>query len=387
MGKGGQQPQRPLYFRTLANLASPSEVRSVLQIASGAFTSHTITSDLIAFAQRILPLQFQEVHLISKNNKDLLFVKRQDAPNTKYSEFHMSAGERAIIRISKEISNLRNAIVLIDEIEAGMHPFTQQQLMLELQRLALRNDLQIIVTTHSPVILDCVPVEARIFLERVPGNVIIRPAYKDIIQKAFYGQSLEKLSILCEDEIGESFILGVLDVLNPKIGLMHDDLQVGRDTGKEEFANHIIALSKFQQLENFIFILDGDAKSIENDLLATAQRTGNSIQPLFLPGNVPEQWAWKVLQTYTDEDAVMIGHSKIDIKRIMLQQDQLFDNAADSPSKIMKNKFFSFCEILKQPHTEMMRKIARKEAERLSPDMNIFMQSFETLIRLWQNRK
>lgn len=40
--------------------------------------------------------------------------------------------------------------------------------MLELQRIALRNDLQVVVTTHSPVVLDSVPPEGRIFLERMP---------------------------------------------------------------------------------------------------------------------------------------------------------------------------------------------------------------------------
>ena len=39
--------------------------------------------------------------------------------------------------------------------------------MLQLQQLALRNDLQIIVTSHSPVILDAVPANGRIFLDQM----------------------------------------------------------------------------------------------------------------------------------------------------------------------------------------------------------------------------
>ncbi|MFM8362361.1 MAG: hypothetical protein ACKOA4_06645, partial [Haliscomenobacter sp.] len=34
---GGAQPERTVYLRTLANLTSPSEVRSVLQIGSGQY--------------------------------------------------------------------------------------------------------------------------------------------------------------------------------------------------------------------------------------------------------------------------------------------------------------------------------------------------------------
>ena len=57
----------------------------------------------------------------------------------------MAAGERAILRLSQEITQLNGALVLIDEVETGLHPWVQQLLMLHLQQLALRNDLQIIV--------------------------------------------------------------------------------------------------------------------------------------------------------------------------------------------------------------------------------------------------
>ncbi|MBI4649560.1 MAG: AAA family ATPase [Bacteroidia bacterium] len=382
-----KRPERILYLRTITNLSHPTEVRSVLRIGLGIFQSSVITSDLIAFAQRILPFQYQEVVLISKNQKDLLFVKRSDIPDTKYSEFHMSAGERAILRISKDISDFRDAIVLIDEIEAGLHPFTQQQFMLELQRIALRNNLQIIVSTHSPVILECVPVEARIFLERTSDNVIIKPVYKDIIQKAFYGQSVEKLNILCEDDIGEAFILGVLDVLNPVLCLIPDDIKVGHDTGKDEFVNHIVALSKFQQLDNFIFILDGDAHPKENELISKAKELGSPIKPLFLPGDVPEFWAWTTLNNYSVDYAGILGITQTDLLRTMQRLDQLFNNAADRPAQIMKNKFITFCENLKMSNTELMRKIARLEAQRQSTEIKSFMQNFELLIRNWQSRK
>ena len=114
----------------------------------------------------------------------------------------MSSAERAVLRISKDISRLQAALVLIDEVEAGLHPYTKQQTMLELQRIALRRKLQIVVATHSPVVLDSVPPEARIFLDRDPtSEVRVMPAYRDIFQKALDGQSRDQLSILCEDTI------------------------------------------------------------------------------------------------------------------------------------------------------------------------------------------
>ncbi|GAB4411987.1 MAG: hypothetical protein OHK0039_17610 [Bacteroidia bacterium] len=383
--QGGRQPERILYMRTLANLTSPGEIRSFLQIATTTYETSEVTSDLIAFAQRIVPNRYRSVKLLEKGEKNLLFVDRADI-QAQYSEFHMSAGERAILRISKDISSLQHALVLIDEIEAGLHPYTQQQLMLELQRLALRNNLQIIVTTHSPVVIDTVPPEARIFLERTADNVQIQPAYRGIIQKAFYGQSLEKLSILCEDDMAEAFLYGIMDVLNPRLRLVHDDLVIGGDTGKDMFAQHIEAIGKFNLLDGFVFVLDGDARGLENNLKLAAEKYGKTLQPLFLPGSVPEQWAWQVLRQYAGDYASELGLDMGDMEELMAQFDRLYDNATDKPTNIIKNKFYSFCERIRRSETELMRRVAAIEAQRRHPELVAFVEDFEMQLRNWQAR-
>jgi hypothetical protein len=229
--------------------------------------------------------------------------------------------------------------------------------------------------------LESVPVEGRIFLERTEDNVEVKPAYRDIIQKASYGQSLEKLSILCEDDIGEHFILGVLDVLNPKLGIVHNDIIVGRDTGKEQFGQHIEAMGKFRQLDSFLFVLDGDAAILENHLKAVAQRFGANVQPLFLPGAVPEEWAWAILKQYPEAYAAEMGLQLADLRRQLHDADQVFNNAADRPSNIVKNKYYSFCEKIKVPHLELMRKIAKKETERQTGDIKIFVDNIRLVAR------
>ena len=66
-----------------------------------------------------------------------------------------------------------------------MHPWAQQLLLIHLQQLALEKNLQIIVTTHSPVVLDAVPANGRVFLERLDdGHVVVRAPMRDLIQNA-----------------------------------------------------------------------------------------------------------------------------------------------------------------------------------------------------------
>ena len=187
--KGGTQPERNVYLRTLANLTNPSEVRGILQLGRKQYQADTLTSNLLVFVHRILRHRYRNLSFISAQSRDLLFAEVETNQDTRYSEFHMSSGERAILRISKDISGLHDALMLIDEVDTGLHPYTQQQVMLELQRIALRQQLQIIVASHSPVVLDSVPPEARIFLDRDDRSAEVRlmPAYRDIFQKSLYG--------------------------------------------------------------------------------------------------------------------------------------------------------------------------------------------------------
>lgn len=380
--KDGRQPERALYLRTLANLTSPSEVRSILQIGSKGFEQSDLDADLISFAQRVLPFKYRGLKLLKLKNKDLLFAEREEA-NTQYSEFHMSAGERALLRISKDIGRLSDALILIDEIEAGLHPHTQQQVMLELQRLALRSNLQIIVTSHSSVVLESVPVEARVFLERVGDNVFVQPPYRDIFQRAFYGQSQDKLSVLCEDAIGEALILGVLDRLNSKLNITSDDVSVGRDTGKDQFAQHVQTLGKFQLLGSFVFVLDGDAHAVEPSIKKAGDSFGHNLKPLFLPGDgPPEAWLFHQLRSRSDHYAAVLGAPTLGQQLEHVQQ--AFANAADKPTNIAKNQFHALAELLQRRPEDLARAIGREEsgADRLK----VFADDLAQAIADWRSR-
>lgn len=164
--KGATQPERKVYLRTLANFTNPSEVRSMLQIKRRDPIIDNVNPGLLVLAKWTLPFDYQSVQQAKKSQGwgDLLLAELKNS--SAYSEFHMASGERSILRLSIEVSSLSNALVLIDEVETGLHPYIQKQLMLHLQRLSLREKLQIIVTAHSPVVLESVPLEGRFFLTR-----------------------------------------------------------------------------------------------------------------------------------------------------------------------------------------------------------------------------
>ncbi|WP_420632762.1 AAA family ATPase [Candidatus Palauibacter sp.] len=365
--KGGRQPERDVYLRTLANLTNPSEVRSVLQLGRERVQSETLTPDFLVFAHRILPWRYRSLALISdRPTRDLLFAELDATEETSYSEFHMSSGERTILRISKDISELRNALVLIDEIDTGLHPYTQQQVMLELQRSALRQNLQIVVASHSSVVLESVPAEARLFFERddQTGEVRRAPLYRDIFQKALYGQSRDQLSILCEDAVAEGIIRGILDWLNIEIGLRHEDVVVGRDTGKDEFAGHIRTLGMFNKLADFVFVLDGDARNLEHRLRAAAEEFGHTVRLLFLPDRgTPEQWLWDAIRLRPADYTSHLGIAQSDLVPRMEDLERSIEGAVQQKDEA-RVALSDLAQALGRTPPEIARIVGRVEAER-----------------------
>ena len=384
--KGSKQPEREIYLRTLANLTNPSEVRGALQIMRKQYSSTRFTANLLVFAHRILKNRYNDVSIITAKARDILFAEAEGDHDVRYSEFHMSSGERTVLRISKDIAHLHNALILIDEVDTGLHPYTQQEVMLELQRMALRQQLQIIVASHSPVVLDSVPPEGRKFLDRdeATNDVKLMPAYKDIFQKSLYGQSREKLSILCEDEVAEGMILGVLDELQPKLGLRHEDFVIGRNTGRGEFPSHVRMLGKFGQLPNFVFVLDGDAQDMKAKVEQAARQYDHIVDPLFLPGKEsPERWIWLRLEEDVEGLAGLLGLPVAEMKRRMQEVHRTMEGAVRERD-VAKAMLKAFADEVKRSSVELGRIVGRRDAETNHAGMAEFLIKLKEQIGAWR---
>ncbi len=384
--KNATQPERQIYLRTLSNLSNPSEVRGVLSMSrlKGEPEETPLTASQIEFAQRMLPFRYSEVVDLSSGSKNLLFASQQDG--AAYSELHMAAGERAILRLSQEIAQLNGALVLIDEVEAGLHPWVQQLLMLQLQQLALRNDLQVIVTTHSPVVLDSVPAHGRIFLDRdETGLVTVRPPYRDVVQNALYGRSSEALNLLCEDETAEGILNGVVDCLATRQGFNRESVKIGPDTGASEFPLHAAAFRKFGQIQNFVFVLDGDKRN--SDIEQKIQdRARSNVPVVFLPGQeAPEAWIWDLLRKNPNTLAAELGSDPGHLTEQIRQLDSIYDSASDHLSSIVKAKLRNLAESLEWNAADICRLVARSEANRRDSDIQPLVEVLQDALLRWRS--
>ena len=383
--KNAVQPERAVYLRALSTFGSQSSARFVLGSLSyiGFAPRETpLTALQIEFAQQMLPFRYAEVVNLSGRDENLLFAAQEGG--AAYSELHMAAGERAILRLSQRVVPLEGALVLIDEVEAGLHPWAQQLLLLQLQQLALRNDLQIVVTTHSPVVLDSVPAHGRIFLERdEDGRVAVRPPYRDVVQNALYGRSDETLSLL--DDAAEGVLRGVFDVLLLRRRIRKESIRIGRDTGADEFPAHARAVRRFGQLDNFVFVLDGDRRGdgLEEKIRDAA---GRDVPVLFLPGrDAPEVWVWDRLRRNREAAAEELRIPADDLSERMNRQDAVYASASDRPAEIAKAKLRGLSEPVGCDVPDVCRIVARLEVERTDSAIRPLVESLEGALLAWRS--
>ncbi len=93
------------------------------------------------------------------------------------SQFHQGAGEATTLNLIHAVQSMPDhSLMIIDEVEASLHPRAQRRLMRFLLSLIRQKRIQLIMSTHSPYVLSELPREARVLL--IPGprgpNVIYR---------------------------------------------------------------------------------------------------------------------------------------------------------------------------------------------------------------------
>lgn len=85
------------------------------------------------------------------------------------SQFHQGAGEDTTLDLMRSLQNIPDySLLIIDEVEASLHPKAQRRLVRFLLWLCRHKRIQIILSTHSPYILEELPEEARVLL--LPGK-------------------------------------------------------------------------------------------------------------------------------------------------------------------------------------------------------------------------
>lgn len=160
------------------------------------------------------------------------------ASGSRYSGFHQGAGEIAAAELLAK-DHPKYALVLIDEIETSLHPRAQRRLINDLATLARIRELQLIITTHSPYVLDQLPPEGRIYImDGVGGKTIVTGVSPEFAMTRMDEEPHPECEIYVEDRRAATFVTEALvaagerDVLSRASVLPYGSASVGHALGQ-----------------------------------------------------------------------------------------------------------------------------------------------------------
>jgi AAA domain, putative AbiEii toxin, Type IV TA system len=207
-----------------------------------------------------------------------------------YSQFHFGAGEASIIDMVTHIEAADNeALILIEEIENGLHPVATERMVEYLIDAANRKRLQVIFTTHSEYALKRLPPEAIwacIDGEAYQGRLSIESL------RAITGSAEKERVIFVEDNFAKDWVEDILRQHDME-ALAATEIHVagGYPYLVEVTAHH----NKNPSIsKRAIAVVDGDAP------IEVSKET------LKLPGETPENEVFAFISKYAQELSSLI---------------------------------------------------------------------------------
>jgi AAA15 family ATPase/GTPase len=237
---------------------------------------------VILAAQKILGKDLSGYGRITVDNSGkvtLLTGKTEDG--TQYSEFHFGAGESSIIKMIFDIEALpANSLILIEEIENGLHPIATIRMVEYLIDVALRKSVQVIFTTHSNEALLPLPAKG---IWSATNNRFFQGKLDVKSLRAITGQVDARLAIFVEDDFAKQWVESILATTSD---LQHDEVQVHAMDGD----GVAVKVNKYHNLNPTktyasICIVDGDSEQDDSDQEKVYR----------LPGQCPENYIFDLV--------------------------------------------------------------------------------------------
>jgi predicted ATPase len=219
---------------------------------------------------------FKQIHVHSSG--DVTLLTGQTAEGVGYSEFHFGAGESSIIRMVAAIEAAADqTLVLIEEIENGLHPVATVRLVEYLIWAAERKKIQVIFTTHSNEALQPLPSRA---VWSATKDKLFQGKLNVASLRAITGQIETSGVIFVEDEFAKVWVEAVLRQGGREV---IDHYQVHAMSGD----GTAVAMNKYHNDNPAITvpsvcIIDGDSR----------QRDDDKERVLRLPGESPEAYVF-----------------------------------------------------------------------------------------------
>jgi len=296
----GPIPSRAIDFVPIGRILPASEVGPVRRAFAGVEPPDRIvlTERSLTQLSYIMGRQYQEADIRFSRGLGLPTVRT----NARYSGFDMGSGESSLVALLARLQDMPfGGLAVIEELELGLHAEAQARLIEVLLQLCSDRRLQLICTTHSEVVLDHLPREARLLLRRngdqheAIGNISTRFAVHEMS-----GAVQPELVIYVEDVFAGIMVEEALP------GNLRSRVRICDIGSNTTLARQAVAHLRAQVQPDALSLFDGDNTTQEIDAWIANERGHRAaIDPprMLLPGNglAPERWLVNELPVYLED--------------------------------------------------------------------------------------
>lgn len=321
-----RRPEREIDFIPVSRILPASE-HAALRAAFAAPAGGAVTALDPAHLQmlsHVMGRPYQEAHTRSHRG----FTLPGCSAGIAYSAFDMGAGEASAVTILSRLQALpMGGLLLIEELELGLHPEAQARLVETLLAQCRARRIQIICTTHSEVVLDRLPRIARVLMRRMGDehdtvtDISTRYALHDM-----GGSAAPELQLYTEDRVAAMLAQEAVGG-NLRSRIRFSDIGSSATLARQA-VSHLRADGEVRALSLF----DGDctANQIQNWIVSERGERHDLVPDyLILPGDglPPERWILSQLahDAYLDILAAQLdcsaGQARTHVENMAAQMD------------------------------------------------------------------
>lgn len=219
-------PKREVFLldiaRTLPLDASVGYAK-IARSAASEIASSDISDEFRARLSHVLGRNYTKARFATSNVDAKRQIGLLEREWGELSQFHQGAGEDSTLDLFRTLQGLpENSLLLVDEVEASLHPRAQRRLTRFLLWLARQRRVQIILTTHSPFVLQELPQEARILLLPGPqGLSVVYGVSPEFAMSRLDDEVHPDLHVFLEDREAEMLLREILASSEETAPLLH----------------------------------------------------------------------------------------------------------------------------------------------------------------------
>ena len=234
-----------------------------------------------------------------------------------YSSFNAASGEESLLNILVDIFETPNdSLIMIDELEAGIHPNVQRRLADIIQFISWHHKKQFIITTHSPTLLASFPQKSRKFIDRkingefeTISSISVNAAFSKMDSQAY-----PLVHLYCEDNEAEFIIRNILITINSTRKnfdkLVNIIISGPIDQVKNDYTRHKRNYRSMRLKTGFCCVFDGD--HINHPLYSNYHQNQDEFTFFLYPYTAPEKF---LVSSY------LIAHPNAQLNTALINSD------------------------------------------------------------------